>query len=341
MSIEFLQIFWYCIVFTALFSFAALDGFDLGVGILHYMARKDEDRRIFLNAIGPVWDGNAVWLVIVAGGLLAGFPRAFGTIFSSFYDLMMILLAAIMFRAVAIEFRSKSASVAWRAVWDFFFFFASLVMSAVVGFLLANLITGIPIDSNGNFQGGFCTFFNYYTIVIAISVVALFAMHGLIFLMMKTEAPLRQHLRRWATLVIFFCVLCFTVLTLNTWFMQPHMTEIFIRNKWMVSFGVCGAFLTVMALRDVFFDKMARAFIWSSLMIFILFLLCALGKYPVLVRSTLDSANDLTIYNASSSHKTLTVLVYIVAIGLPFVIAYSIWLYRAFRGKVVLDSHSY
>ncbi|MCH9632100.1 MAG: Cytochrome bd-I ubiquinol oxidase subunit 2 [Chlamydiae bacterium] len=341
MSVEFLEIFWYCIIFIALFAFAALDGFDLGVGILHPLARKDEERRVFLNAIGPVWDGNAVWLVIVAGGLFAGFPHVFATLFSSLYDLMMILLAGIIFRAVAIEFRSKSESKAWRAIWDYAFFFASLVMSLAVGFVLANIIKGLPIDSNGIFQGSFGTFFDFYTIVFAISVVSLFMMHGLIFLLMKTEPPLRQHLRRWALPVVFFFVLCTAILTLSTWFLNPHMTYIFRQKSWMLSFAGVGILLTLFIIRDVFIGHMGRAFIWSSGVVLVLFSLCALGKFPTLIHSSINSCNDLTIYNARSSQKTLTVLFYIVVIGVPFVLAYSIWLYRSFRGKVVVDSHSY
>ncbi len=341
MRVEFLEIFWYCIIFAALFAFAALDGFDLGVGILHPLARKDEDRRVFLNSIGPVWDGNAVWLVIVAGGLFAGFPQVFATLFSSLYDLMIILIGGIMFRAVAIEFRSKQKSKAWRIIWDYAFFLGSLTMSLAVGFILANIITGIPIDADGVFQGNFTTFFNFYTIVFAISVVALFMMHGLIFLLMKTEPPLRQHLRRWAFPMIFFFILSTAILTLSTWFLHPHMTYIFRQKSWMLSIAGLGIFFTLLIVRDVFFGHMGRAFIWSSGVVLVLFSLCALGKFPTLVHSSINASHDLTIYNARSSQITLKVLFYIVVIGLPFVLAYSVWLYRSFRGKVVVDSHSY
>ncbi len=341
MNVSFLEVFWYCIIFAAMFAFAALDGFDLGVGMVHPLARRDKDRRVFLNAIGPVWDGNAVWLVIVAGGLFAGFPPVFATLFSSLYDLMIILLGGIMFRAVSIEFRSKRESKAWRAVWDYAFFFASLIMSFTVGLILANIIMGIPIDSHGVFQGNFCTFFNFYTVLFAFSVVSLFVMHGLIFLLMKTEAPLRQHLRRWTFVAICFFVICTALLTLCTWFLNPHMTYIFRQKPWLLSIACFGPLFTFLILRDVFFGHMGRAFIWSSGVTLVLFSLCALGKFPVLVRSTLNHCADLTIYNSHSSQNTLTVLFYIVVIGLPFVMAYSIWLYRSFRGGVIIDSHSY
>lgn len=341
MSMGFLTMFWYCIVFIAMFAFAALDGFDLGVGMLHPVARKDEERRVFLNAIGPVWDGNAVWLVIVAGGLLAGFPDVFATLFSSLYDLMMILLGGIIFRAVAIEFRSKGESKAWRTLWDYAFFLASWIMTAAVGFILANIVTGLPIDSNGIFQGSFKSFFNFYTIVFAVTVAALFKMHGLIYLLMKTEVPLRHRLRRWAVPLVFWFILCTTTLTLSTWFLNPHMTYIFLEKGWLLSVAGLGILFTALVLVNVFYNNMGWAFIFSSGINLILFSLCALGKFPTLVHSTLDPSFDLNIYNASSSQKTLTVLFYVVVIGVPFVAAYSFWLYRSFRGKVVIDSHSY
>lgn len=341
MSFGFLTIFWYCIIFIAMFAFAALDGFDLGVGMLHPVARKDEERRTFLNAIGPVWDGNAVWLVIVAGGLFAGFPDVFATLFSSMYDLVMILLAGIIFRAVAIEFRSKGNSRAWRIVWDYAFFLASWVMSAAVGIILANIITGLPIDANGIFRGNFKTFFNFYTIVFAVTVAALFKMHGLIFLLMKTEVPLRHRLRRWAMPLIFWFILCTAVLTLATWFLNPHMTDIFREKAWLLSIAGLGMLFTTLVLVNVFFGNMGWAFIFSSGVTLVLFSLCALGKFPILLQSTINPAFDLDIYNASSTQKTLTVLFYVVVIGVPFVAAYSFWLYRSFRGKVVIDSHSY
>lgn len=341
MSLEFLQVFWFCIVFVALFAFAALDGFDLGVGILHLVTSKDEERRIFLNAIGPVWDGNAVWLIIVTGGLFAGFPKAFATFFSGFYDLWMILIAGIIFRAVSIEFRSKSESKVWRNTWDYVFFFSSLIMAATVGFIFANMITGVPIDNNGIFKGSFKTFFNFYTIECSISVITLFAMHGLIYLMMKTEPPLRQHLRRLAMPLVFFFILTVVILTLNTWYFHPHMTLTFRQKPWMISFAVIGVFFTLFILKDVFYGNMGRSFIWSCFVIFDLFLLCALGKFPNLINSTILHSQNLTIYNSSSSQKSLTVLFYIVVIGVPFVLAYTVWLYKSFKGKVVLDSHSY
>ncbi len=341
MNLIFLQYFWYCIIYVALFAFAALDGFDLGVGILHLTARNDNERRLYLNAIGPVWDGNSVWLIIVGGGLFAGFPLAFATIFSSFYNLTMILIGGIIFRAVAIEFRSKRPSKLWRTTWDCLFSFSSLVISICVGFILAGLISGIPIDQYGVFKGSFSSFFNFFTIIFAVTVVALFVMHGTTFLMMKTEGDVRKNLQRWALPCCAFFILSLSLLTLSAWFLQPHLVSIFRAHPWLLTFAGLEALASLGLIRSLYHNQAGRAFLWSSATILFLFVLCALGNFPSIIRSTLNNVDGITIYNASSSQKTLSILLIIVAIGIPFVLAYTFWLYKTFRGKVVIDSHSY
>ncbi len=341
MSHLFLQHFWYIIIYIALFAFAALDGFDLGVGLLHPTARNDHERRIYLNAIGPVWDGNAVWLIIVGGGLFAGFPAAFASIFSSFYNLVIVLLGGIVFRAVAIEFRSKRSSKAWRTTWDSLFFFASLLISISVGFILGGLISGIPVDQYGIFKGTFGSYFSFFTILFAATVVALFVKHGAIFLMMKTEKEIEINVRKWAIVGTLFFILCYSLLTMAAWFLKPHLVDIFKDHPWLLFIGGLNALAIAGVLYCVFYHKARWAFVCSAANIFFLFTLCSLGNYPSILRSTYGSKAGITIFNASSSQKTLTVLFYIVVIGVPFVAAYSYWLYKTFRGKVVLDSHSY
>src|SRR3989338_5440991 len=150
-----LEALWYAVIGASLLFYTILDGFDLGVGALHLFARGDTQRRIFLNAIGPVWDGNEVWIVIVMGGMFAGFPNVYATIFSGFYTLLMFLIAGLMFRAVAIEFRSKRESPKWRSLWDVVFSFASILVAFVLGVLIGNMIRGIPLDAEQNYVGTF------------------------------------------------------------------------------------------------------------------------------------------------------------------------------------------
>ena len=197
-----LDLFWYFVIILSILAYAVLDGFDLGVGLLHLLTKKDEHRRTFLNAIGPVWDGNEVWLVIVIGALFAGFPAVYATILSAFYLPVMILLMGLILRAVSIEFRSKREGASWRRNWDFLFAFGSLVIGFGVGVVLGNLIEGLPLDENYVFQGTFWSLFTLPSVLIGLMTLSLFAMHGAIYLVMKTEGALHEMIRRKIPLAI-------------------------------------------------------------------------------------------------------------------------------------------
>src|SRR6187402_517203 len=179
---------WWFLVFGAVISgYAILDGFDLGAGALHLLLKKETSRRIALNAIGPVWDGNEVWLVIGGGVLFAGFPVAYAAIFSAFYIPFMIFLVGLIWRAVAIEFRSKEPGTTWRFTWDVVYSFACIVIALSLGLMLGNVALGIPLNAEHEFSGDWLSFFNPFSIMIAITTLALFMMHGAIYLVMKTE----------------------------------------------------------------------------------------------------------------------------------------------------------
>ncbi len=337
-----LETIWYLIIAVALLMYVILDGFDLGVGAFHLLARTDEQRRMMLNSIGPVWDGNEVWIVIVVGGLFAGFPAVYATVFSGFYTVMMLLLLGLIFRAVAIEFRSKQESKAWRSLWDCVFSFSSILVGFLFGLLLGNLIEGIPLDASQNFVGTFTDFFRPYSMLVGLTAVSLFAMHGTIYLAMKTEGEAHEIIRKWilpAISVFIFFYLVTTVATLNT---KPDMIAFLKRDPLLGLFPVF-AFIAIFNVPyQVKKGRDGWAFVSSCISIAFLISLYALGTFPVIVTSTIDpERNNLTIYNTASTHNTLINLLIIVAIGLPLVFAYGYWAYRTFRGKVRLDKHSY
>ncbi|MCX7868855.1 MAG: cytochrome d ubiquinol oxidase subunit II, partial [Terrimicrobiaceae bacterium] len=176
---------WFVLVGVLFTGYAVLDGFDLGVGTLHLFARKDEHRRLFLNSIGPVWDGNEVWLVTGGGGLFAAFPEVYATVFSGFYIPFMLLLVALIFRAVAIEFRSKEAWPWWRGMWDVAFAAASVLAAFLIGVAMGNVVRGVPIGPDREFAGTFLGMLNPYSLFFGVTTVSLFAMHGAIYLAMK------------------------------------------------------------------------------------------------------------------------------------------------------------
>jgi cytochrome bd ubiquinol oxidase subunit II len=340
--VEGLQITWYLVIVLALMCYSMLDGFDLGVGTLHLFSKKDEHRRIFLNAIGPVWDGNEVWLVIVGGALFAGFPDVYATIFSAFYVPCMVLLCALIFRAVAIEFRSKLPSPKWRHTWDVTFSIASIIIAFCVGVVFTNLVQGIPINQEKIFIGSFWNFFTPYTILGGITVISLFMMHGTLYLLMKTEGTLHESLRTWVKKAITFFIICYGILTCMTLLFYPHMSEKMLLHPPLFIFPFVTLFFVIIIPFLTKHQKDGLSFVFSCLSIIFLFILFGLGTFPVMVRSSINPEQfSLTLFNAASSMLTLKVLLIIVIIGIPFVLAYGFYLYRVFRGKVTLDSSSY
>jgi cytochrome d ubiquinol oxidase subunit II len=337
-----LQTAWYFVLASALLMYVLLDGFDLGVGAFHLFAKTDEERRLMLNSIGPVWDGNEVWIVVVVGGLFAGFPAVYATVFSGFYTWMMLLLLGLIFRAVAIEFRSKHESKIWRSLWDYIFSFASILVAFLLGLILGNLIVGIPLDANQNFVGTTLTFLNPYSILLGITAISLFAMHGTIYLAMKTEGAAHEIIRKWILPAIAVFIFFYLVTSIATLYTKPSMLA-FLEHNWLFSAFPILAFIAIFNVPyQVKQGRDGWAFICSCLSIALLISLYALGTFPVIVASTIDPINNsLTIYNTASTSTTLTNLLIIVAIGLPLVFAYSYWVYRTFRGKVRLDKHSY
>ncbi|MBS0626453.1 MAG: cytochrome d ubiquinol oxidase subunit II [Verrucomicrobia bacterium] len=337
-----LETIWYGVIGISMIMYAVLDGFDLGVGSLHLLAKDDHQRRIFLNSIGPVWDGNEVWIVIIMGGLFAGFPNAYATIFSGLYTLLMFLIAGLIFRAAAIEFRSKRPSKSWRAIWDFVFFASSILTAFVIGIVLGNLIMGLPLDSAQNYNGDFIDLLHPYPILIGITGVALFAMHGAIYLTMKTEGETHEVVRRWINTTILVFLLCYGVSTAVTIAYMPHMT---VRMMELPSLLLV-PLLALLAILNIPYQVRKRndgwAFISSCISIALLIGLFGIGTYPYLLYSTFQPDDySLTIYNSASSHETLVILMIVVAIGVPLVLAYGFWVYRVFRGKVRLEHTSY
>lgn len=322
--------------------YAVLDGFDLGVGSLHLFVKKDEDRRIFLNSIGPVWDGNEVWLVIVGGALFAGFPEVYATVFSAFYNFVMLLLCGLIFRAAAIEFRSKMPSLRWRKIWDAVFSVASLIIAFGIGLVLGNLVEGIPLDSERNFVGHTLSFIHPYPLLVGVMTVALFMMHGAIYLVMKTEGVLHQRIRKWVNNTLIFFMAAYIFTTLATLLYMPHMTTHMRQIPWLL----LAPLFALLAILNIPIQLRKKndgwAFVSSSIGIALLLSLFAIGTFPTMVRSSIDpEAHSLNIENAASSPLTLKVLLIIVAIGIPLVLAYGFYIYRVFRGKVKLGKLSY
>lgn len=332
---------WFVLVGVLFTGYAMLDGFDLGVGALHLFTRKDEERRILLNAIGPVWDGNEVWLVTGGGALFAAFPNVYATVFSGFYLAFVLLLVALIFRAVAIEFRSKQPMRWWRQMWDAGFSGGSVLSSFLIGVAMGNIAWGIPIDGRGEYAGGFWKLLGPYPILLGITTVALFMMHGAIYAVMKTEGPLHEKVRGWINHCIIFFIMCYAITTMATLLYVPHMAARVRAHPWLFSIVLVNMLAIANIPREIQRRRDGRAFLSSCVAMISLMTLFGLEMYPNLIFSQPDPAHSLTIYSAASSSKTLGIMLTIALIGVPLVLAYTISIYWIFRGKVKLDRMSY
>jgi len=337
-----LEFIWFSIVVILLTGYAILDGFDLGVGMLHLFSKKDEERRLMLNSIGPVWDGNEVWLVTAGGALFAGFPDVYATFCSSFYIPIMILLSGLIFRAVGIEFRSKRPMAWWRWMWDILFAFASFLIAFASGIVIGNLIRGLPLDANKEYIGSFTDMLNPYSLMVGLMTVALFTMHGSIYIVMKTEGVFHDKIRQWINPAIIFFIMCYAVTTAATLIYMPHMTESIKERPFFFAIALVNMFVIANIPREVYLGRDRVAFVFSCLNIICLMALYGVGTYPNIIRS-IDhpDAYSLTFLNSASSALTLEILILFALIGMPMVIAYTFAVYWIFHGKVKLEPTSY
>lgn len=337
-----LQITWYLLVGVLLTGYAILDGFDLGTGILYlFVAREDRERRTLLNAIGPLWDGNEVWLLTGGGAIFAAFPPVYATVFSGFYLALVLLLFALIARAVSFEFRSKVESLRWRTFWDGAFAFGSFLPALLLGVALGNMVRGIPLDPRGEFSGNFFTLLNPLALLVGLTAVTLFVRHGAVFLATKTEGALLGRIlgwergARWTFLGLYFLT------TAAASVIVPDRFANFLTHPvgWVFPFLVLAAsFLAGWALER---GRRGLAFFLSSLVCAGLMGTVGWSLFPKLVPSTTDPSLSLTAANASSSPLTLTVMLVIAVVGVPVVLAYTVYIYRIFWGKVVMEENSY
>lgn len=333
--------YWFLLVGAVFTGYIILDGFDLGAGIVHLFFTKEESRRIALNAIGPVWDGNEVWIVIGGGALFAGFPEVYASLLSAFYVPFILFLLGIIFRAISIEFRSKEPMLWWRKMWDISYCASSTLIAFLLGVILGNVTEGINMGPDHVFRGSFMEFLNPYAILTGVTTVALLMMHGAIYLVMKTENRLYTKL----TLIVKDTTIFFVIMILLTSFYTllylPKMAAVIRSYPELFIVPVMMVFSIANITRQITKRKYLYAFISSAVTISLLMILVAMELYPNMLVSTQTPANNLTVYNACSSQKTLGIMLVVAAIGVPLVVAYTTFVFITFKGKVKLDEMSY
>jgi cytochrome d ubiquinol oxidase subunit II len=337
-----INVIWFFVLGAMLTAYTVLDGYDLGVGSLSlWIARNDDERRMALNSIGPVWNGNEVWLLAAGGMLVVSFPRVYAVGFSGFYLALMLVLWLLILRGVSIEFRSQSRNPLWRDLWDAGFWIGSLLLALLLGVALGNVVRGLPIGADGYFQGTFALMLNPYALLTGILTVVVLAWHGTNYLRVKTEGALFERAVRWSGTLWWIVVAMVVVVTIATFIVlsgSPRTFNVY-PAAWVIPFFILAGLVWGFFSRGA--GRSTSAFRSSSLLIIALMLTAALTVFPNLLPSTVDPQYSLNIYNSASSAHALRVSLIANAFGMIAVIVYSTYVHRVFHGKVRLDEGHY
>jgi cytochrome d ubiquinol oxidase subunit II len=335
---------WFAIVSGMLAVYVVLDGFDFGAGILHrFVARTEEERRTVLAAIGPVWDGNEVWLVAAAALLFLAFPTVYSAAFSGFYLALMIVLWLLILRGIAIESRSQQENPLWREFWDTTFSLASALLAVVLGTALGNVVRGVPLDATGSFAIPLFTdfqpgvqpgIFDWYTTLVGVFTLCVLAGHGALYLVWKTTGPVQARSRAWARKAWLAVLLLWALVTLATAWIQPTVCTNLFTRPWSLGFvllmlgGLLGVF------RFLKREQELAAFLSSSAFLLGLMAATMAGNYPLWLRSTLDPAHSLTAANTAAESYALQVGLVWWSVGITLAGGYFVYVFHSFRGKV-------
>jgi cytochrome d ubiquinol oxidase subunit II len=320
---------WFTLIAVLWVGYFFLEGFDFGVGILlPFVAKDDVERRVLINSIGPVWDGNEVWLLVAGGATFAAFPEWYATLFSGFYLPLFLILVALIIRGVAFEYRSKDRRPAWRTRWDWAIFVGSFLPALLWGVGFANIVRGVPIDAAHEYAGGFWNLLNPYALIGGLASLSLFTLHGAIFLGLKTRGEVEERAREvarqiaWAALVFMLAFLVWTFIGRGSGEVVPGIVPIAVLAllasvPWLIRQKYIG-----------------WAFVFTGLTIVLTVANLFTTLYPDVMPSSLDAAYSLTVFNASASHMTLKVMTIVAIIFTPIVLLYQGWTYWVFRKRI-------
>jgi cytochrome bd ubiquinol oxidase subunit II len=335
---------WFCLIAVMLAGYVVLDGFDIGVGILHlWIARDDVERRIVMRSIGPVWSGNEVWVVAAGGTLYFAFPALYAASFSGFYLPLMMVLWLLIIRGVSLEFRSHVSGRIWPAFWDAGFGFASILLAVFYGAALGNVVRGVPFDSAGRFFEPLWTNFrpagqtgilDWYTILIGVSSLAVLALHGATWLAYKTEGQLNERARKCASLLWWVVTLLTGVITLASFLCLPQLSFGFRSHPWGFLFPTL-ALAGLLGIRWFLrAGKEGPAFLSSCTYLVGMLTSVAFNLYPNLLPASTDPAYGLTVANAKAADYGLKVGIIWWAIGMALASIYAFYVYLRFTGKI-------
>ncbi|MFC1662523.1 cytochrome d ubiquinol oxidase subunit II [Gemmatimonadota bacterium] len=343
---------WFYIVAVMIAVYVILDGFDLGAGVLHlFVARNDTERRTVLQSIGPVWDGNEVWLLAGGGALVLAFPTLYASSFSGFYLPLMMVLWFLILRAISIEFRSHLENPVWRPIWDVVFSGSSLLLSVFLGAALGNVVRGVPLREDGYFftplwatfgiEGARLGILDWFTVTVGVTSLLALTHHGAMWVILKTEGSIRERARTVAQWAWPLLLLFVALVTLFTFRIQPHVQERMLGNPIALVFpllalvGLVGSWLFTNRGMEL------AAFLASSAFLAMMLVSVVFGLYPMVLPASSDPALSLTVHNAAGPPYALRVALWWWIPGMTLVTLYTTYVYRQMAGKVRLDEDGY
>ena len=343
--------FWFCLVGGMLAAYVVLDGYDIGTGIVHlFVARTDAERRLTIRSIGPLWDGNEVWLIAAGGTLYFAFPALYATSVSGFYLPLMMVLWLLVLRGISIELRSHVAGPVWAPFWDGVFALASALLAIFFGAALGNVVRGVPIDAEGRFFEPLWTDFrpgvepgilDWYTVSVAVTAFAALAMHGALWIVVRTEGELRERARRIASRAWWVVAGLVALITFFSIRLQPRVLLNLSAHPWGAVFPAAAILGLVGALRFHATRREALAFSGSALFLGGMIASAAFGIYPNVLPAVTDPARALTVSNAAAPEFGLRIGLVWWCLGMALAVGYSIFMHRRFAGKVSADAEGY
>lgn len=333
-----LQLMWFVIIGVLFAGFFFLEGFDFGVGMAVQTLAHDEDEKDqIVNTIGPVWDGNEVWLLTAGGAMFASFPYWYASLFSGFYLILFIILFGLIIRGVSFEFRHK-VPASKKNFWNWTLSIGSFIVPFFFGLLFISMVQGMPIDASGNMTSKFTDYINVFSVVGGVALTLLCYLHGLNYISLKTEGKVREHARNYAKLLYYVLYVGLVVFAVLLYFKTDFFDKHFVVTLALV---VAIVLLTIFANVSVFKEKELAAFLASGLTLIALVALLFSGLFPRVLISSLGSQFDILIKDASSTPYTLKVMSYLSFTLLPFMLAYTSWAYYVFRKRVTVNMKGY
>ena len=342
---------WFIIIAVMLTAYVVLDGFDLGAGVIYLIVAKSrEERRTVLRAIGPVWDGNEVWLIAAGGTLYFAFPQLYASSFSGFYLPLMMVLWLLMLRAIGIEFRTHMENPVWQGFFDVVFSVASGLLAIFFGAALGNVIRGVPLGKDGYFFEPLWTNFrlsphpgilDWYTVMAGVVALVTLTVHGALYVAIKTEGDVSQRARAVAVMLwpVQFFLTCVSLVA--TYFIRPHVMDNYRQHPIAILVPVAVAVSLGVMIWAAPKGREKLAFVGSTLYIAGMLVGAAFGLYPMVLPASTDPAYSLTVFNTAAGHHGLVVGITWWVIGIVLALGYFFFIYHKFRGKVRLDGEGY